>query len=142
MRKLPFCVLVFIFSSALSYAQHTVNDIKNYNGWYEVKFEILQSEKILYNITQCYPSGDRYEVIGNEREKLPLYLKVLVMGMVDEGMKDSFDFDEMTFDENGVFMRMTSFSFTFVFNISKTEEEILNEIGADMVNKYRLRKWS
>jgi len=37
------------------------------------------------------------------------------MGMIDEGLKDSFNFNEMTFGQDGFFMQLTSFSFTFVF---------------------------
>jgi hypothetical protein len=61
--------------------------------------------------------------------------------MVEEGMKDSFNFDELAFEERGFFMQLTSFSFTFVFKFSKTEAEILNEIGNETVNRYRYRRW-
>ncbi|MDR1390748.1 MAG: hypothetical protein LBJ31_12330 [Treponema sp.] len=56
-------------------------------------------------------------------------------------MKDSFNFDELAFEERGFFMQLTSFSFTFVFKFSKTEAEILNEIGNETVNRYRYRRW-
>jgi hypothetical protein len=54
---------------------------------------------------------------------------------------NSLDFNEMTFDQEGYFMRLTSFSFTFILNFSKTDAEILEEIGSETVNKYRYRKW-
>jgi hypothetical protein len=136
--------LAFIMSMFFSiplFAQHTVNDIARYGGWYQARVEISQSGNIMYYITQCYPSGDEYEVIGTEREQLPLYLKILCMGMVEEGMKDSLNFDEMTFDEDGIFMQLTSFSFTFLFNFSENGAEILNKIGNETVNKYRYRRW-
>ena len=142
MQKKYFCFfLIAMFLTVILYAQHSVNDINDYNGWYEVKIDIYNTGNILFFITQCYPSGDRYEVTGNEREQLPLHLKVLCMLMVDEGMKDSFDFDEMAFDENGVFMQFTSFSLIFIFKFSNTEEEILKELGPETVNKYRFRRW-
>jgi hypothetical protein len=137
-----FCLLViFVGVSASLYAQHTINDITEYGGWYKVRVEILPPGNTTYFITQCYPSGDEYDVIGDEKEKLPLYLKVLCMGMIEEGVGNSFDFNEMTFDQEGYFMQLTSFSFTFVFNFSKTDTEILEEIGSETVNKYRYRKW-
>jgi hypothetical protein len=142
MRKIFFCFFIIVaFFTVSLYAQHTVNDINKHGGWFKVRVEILQSGNVLYYITQCYPSGEEYEIVGNEREKLPLYLKVLCMGMVEEGMKDSFDFNNMTFDENGFFMQMISLSFTLVFNFSRTESEILGEIGNEIVNKYRYREW-
>jgi hypothetical protein len=134
-------MLNIIFSISL-FAQHTVNDITQHGGWYKARIEMFQSENVTYHITQCYPSGDEYEVIGTEREKLPLYLKVLCMFMVEEGIKDSVDFNEMTFEQDGYFMQLASFSFTFIFNFSKTEAEILNEIGDERIKKYRYRKWS
>jgi hypothetical protein len=112
-----------------------------HGGWFKVRVEILQSGNVSYFITQCYPSGEGYNVVGAEREKLPLYLKVLCMGMIEEGLKGSFDFNQMTFDEDGYFMQLDSFSLSFIFKFSKTEKEILNELGDEMVNKYRYRKW-
>jgi len=144
LKRLYIFIIIFIFIiNSLFSQQHSVNDITKYKGWYKVKIEFFQSGNIMYYITQCYPSGDEYEVTGIEREKLPLYLKVLCMGMADEVMKDSFDFNEMSFDEDVFFMQLSSFSltFTFVFNFSKSESEILNEIGNETVNKYRYRRW-
>jgi hypothetical protein len=144
MKKL-FCiitvfVMVFLYSVPL-FAQHTVNDIAKYEGWYKVRIEIFQYDKILFFITQCYPSGEEYDVVGAEREKLPLSLKVLSIGMIEDSLKNSFDFKEMTFNEHGFFMQLTSFSFTCIFKFSKTETELLKELGDEMVNKYRHKKW-
>jgi hypothetical protein len=132
--------MLFAFSMSL-YAQHTVNDIARHGGWFKVRVEILQSGNVSYFITQCYPSGEEYNVVGVEREKLPLYLKVLCISMVEEGMKNSFDFNQMTFDEDGYFMQLDSFSFTFIFKLKKKEKEILKELGDEIINKYRYRKW-
>jgi hypothetical protein len=144
MKKTAFFGFVFLAAASFSvslYAQHAVNDISEFGGWYKVKIEILQSGNVLYYITQCYPSGDEYEVTGNEREKLPLYLKAMCMGMVDEGMKDSFNFNEMTFSEEGFFMQLTSFSFEFVFDFSNMSAENINKLESEMGNTYRHRKW-
>ena len=51
-----------------------------------------------------------------------------------------FDFIN-TVDENGVFMQLASFSLIFILKFSNTEEEILDELGPEMVNKYRFRRW-
>jgi hypothetical protein len=123
------------------YAQHTVNDIAQYNGWFQVEVRIMQSGNIFYDITQCYPGGEEYEVRDSEKEKLPLYLKIVCLGMIDEGMKDAFNFDEMSFSEDGYLMQLTAFSFTFIFDFTKTENEILSEFGDEMISKYRYRKW-
>jgi hypothetical protein len=132
---------MFSFFSLSVYAQHTVNDVQKYGGWYRISVEIYQSGNVGYLITQCYPSGETYEVIGHEREKLPIYLKVLCMGMVEAGMKDRFDFNTMTFEENGYCIQMTAISLTFIFKFSKPEAEILKELGGELINTYKYRKW-
>ena len=63
------------------------------------------------------------------------------MAMVEEGMKDGLDLESMTFDEDGFFVQMNSFSFTMVVKTSKTEDEILESLGPEAVNKYRNRRW-
>jgi hypothetical protein len=87
-----FCLpAIFVGFLASLYAQHIVNDITEYGGWYKVKIEMLPPGNTMYFITQCYPSGDEYDVIGDEKEKLPLHLEVLCMAMIREGMGNSFD---------------------------------------------------
>jgi hypothetical protein len=133
--------MMFVFP-ATGYAQHTVNDIAKYGGWYKVKFEIFQSGNVVYSISQCYPDGDEYDVVGDEKEQLPLYLKVLSMAMLEAtGIQNSFDFDDMKFEDEGYFMQLTAFSFTFMFDFSKFEAEILEEMGDEILNEYKNRKW-
>jgi hypothetical protein len=132
--------MIFTFSVSL-YAQHTVNDIQQYGGWFKVRIEIEQSGNIIYFVSQCYPSGEEYNVVGADKEKLPLSLKIFCMSMIEEGMADSFDFSDIAIDEDGLFMQMTSFSFTFVFDFTMPESEILAALGSGMVNRYRNKKW-
>jgi hypothetical protein len=65
--------MIFIFSVSL-YAQHTVNDIQQYGGWFKVRVEIENAGNITYFVTQCYPSGEEYNVVGAEKERLPFPL--------------------------------------------------------------------
>ena len=141
MRKLTFCLIVMTLVSVSLHAQHTVNDVAKYGGWFKVKIEISQSGKVFYFITQCYPSGEEYEVVGAKREELPLYLKVLCMTMMEGFVKDTFDFDDMIFEEEGYFIQLDSFSFTMIFKFSKSEAEILDEIGDELVNQFRYKRW-
>jgi len=138
-------LIVFIFTfvlTSLFSQQHRVNDIMEYNGWYKIKFDISQSKNVKYYITQCYPSGEEYEVTGNEREKLPLYIKILIMGIIDVGMLDRFDFNKMSFDEFSFSLFLSSFSYTFVLNNLKSEAEIIEDLGGcEIVNKYKDKKW-
>jgi hypothetical protein len=142
MRKITYCLfaMTFVFSAAL-YAQHTVNDIQQYKGWFKVRIEIENTGNIVYFISQCYPSGEEFNVVGADKEKLPLSLKVFCMAMMEEGLANSFDFDDMIVDEDGLFMQLTSFSFTLIFNFTHPESEILDALGPGMVNRYRDRKW-
>jgi hypothetical protein len=137
--------LVIVFLCALpvfhTYAQHSVSDVGKYNGWYQLRIDLERSGGIAYHVTQCYPGGEVYEVTGAEKDKLPLSLKVLCMAMVEEGMKGGLDLESMTFEEDGFFLQMNAFSFTMVVKISKTEDEILESLGAEAVNKYRNRRW-
>jgi hypothetical protein len=76
-----FCLpAIFVGFSVSLYAQHTVNDITEYGGWYKVRVEILPPGNTTYFITQCYPSGDEYDVIGDEKEKLPFVFKGIMYG--------------------------------------------------------------
>ena len=132
-------VLSIIFTFSV-FAEHAVGDVRQHQGWYVVRLEIHPLGNVMVYVTQCYPSGDEFEIIGNERERLPLYVKVLCLSLLDE-IKGSFDFDELTFEEEGLFFQMTSFSLTFVFNFTMPDEEILLILGDQMVNRYRHIRW-
>jgi hypothetical protein len=140
MKKIIFAVLIILCSISV-YAQHTVNDVDQYGGWYKVIIEIFKNGKTSYAISQCYPSGEEFNVTGAEREKLPLVLKVLSMSLVEEYIIEYFDIDELTLDEEGIFLEFTGISFTFNFNFSRPEDELLDELGPEMVNRYRNRRW-
>jgi hypothetical protein len=132
-------IILFTFFSLIAlqaYSQHTVNDIAKYNGWFKIQFETSNGQ-VQYKISQCYPNGDLYEVPANQRRKLPLYIKVLCIGLVEEVFTEQLGL--MTFDEDGVFMQVTGFS--FILKITKSEAEILENFGQEMVDKYKNRDW-
>jgi hypothetical protein len=131
----------FLFCAAALSAQHRVNDVKEHQGWFQIEVKIEQSGNISYAVTQCYPNGEEYKVKDSEKEKLPLYLKVFCLVMVDEGFKDSFNFADMSMNEDGYLMQVTALSFTLILDFSKPENEILEELGDEVINQYRYRKW-
>jgi len=133
--------LAVVFCSVSLHAQHYVNDVAQYGGWFKVRFDIRQNGKASYFITQCYPSGDEYEVKGPERDKLPLFFKALCMGVVEEAIGGVFDIEDWSFEEDGISIKMTDFSFAIIFKFSKSEEEIVEMMGEDFVNEYKNRKW-
>jgi hypothetical protein len=117
------------------FAQHTVNDLKD-GDWYKLRFE-MDSNKINYFIVQCYPNGDEYVVTPAERSQLPLFMKVFCLALSDEllnGMAQS-----LSFNEDGVFMQLTGFS--FIISFDATEEELLETIGSQIVEQYKDKDW-
>ena len=131
--------LIFLSTVMVSqvYGQHRVNDIKKYNGWYKISIEMVSDGKSRYNVTQCYPNGDEYKISDSERKQLPLWVKIFCIGMFDEVLKGQME--EMTFNEDGIFMRITGF--ILMIDSSKSDEEILESLGQEMVNKYKYRDW-
>ena len=131
--------LIFLFTVMASqvYGQHKVNDIKMHNGWYKISVEMDSDGNSRYIVTQCYPNGDEYKLSDNERKQLPLWVKIFCIGMFDEILKEQME--EMTFNENGIFMRLMGF--TLMIDSSKSDEEILELLGQKMVNKYKYRNW-
>jgi hypothetical protein len=140
--KKAFFFMLIVLCSFSAFAQHRVNDIKQYGGWYKVTMEITSTGKTSYFITQCYPSGEEHAVTGADREKLPLYMKVLCMGLVDEVISDSFGgITDMTFESDGMFLEVTTLSFTFTFKTTNSDEEMLVKFGEETVEQYRNRSW-
>ncbi|MDR1127718.1 MAG: hypothetical protein LBL20_00255 [Treponema sp.] len=138
MKKIVYFVLVFSTMAVFqAYGQHRVNDIKQYQGWYKINVETGPGDNVLYNITQCYPNGDEYVLNSSERQQLPLYIKVFCIAISEEILKEQME--SMTFDEGGIFMRVIGF--TFMMDFSKTEDEILESLGKEMVNTYKNKNW-
>jgi len=125
---------------ATLHSQHTVGDVREHGGWYSVRFEFDRYGNSTVFVTQKYPSGETYEVIGDERENLPLYLKFFALGLLEE-FGGGFDFDEMGFSENGILTQMTNFSITFLFCFTMPEEEILSELESEMLEEFRHLRW-
>ena len=140
MKKL-FLFILIVFCSIALHAQHSVNDIQQYGGWYKVTIDITNAGRTSYAISQCYPSGEIFDVIGTEREKLPLVLKVLCMALVEEYILGNLDFEDLSFDEDGIYLEVTNFAITFNFSLSKPEQELLDELGPEIIDEYRNRKW-
>jgi hypothetical protein len=134
--KKPICLFALLFFTVLlSYGQHRVNDIHEYDGWYKIQFEMDSENVFHYQITQCYPNGDEYELGKNELNQLPLSVKVFCMAISEE-----IPIDEMTLDENGIYMRITGFS--FIVDFSKIpEDKLLESLGLEIVDRYRDREW-
>jgi len=140
MKKLFFVILIAFCSLSL-YSQHRVGDVDHHGGWYKVVIDISNKGGTAYTISQCYPSGAIFDVIGTEREKLPLILKIFCMALVEEYIADAFDMEDLSFDEEGIFLEITNFSLSFNFKFSRSEAELLDELGPDIVNEYRNRRW-
>ncbi|GHV13265.1 hypothetical protein FACS189491_07980 [Spirochaetia bacterium] len=132
------CFIIVFFLTAMSqlYCQHRVNDIKQYNGWYKIAIESDMYGNIHYTITQCYPNGDEYVLDSNERKQLPLFMKVFCMG-ISEMLNGQMG--GMTLDEDGIYMRVLGF--IFMIDFSKSDDELLESLGADMVDKYKDMSW-
>ena len=139
-KKLFFIGFFTLIALSTLYSQHTAGDVREHGGWYSVRFEFNPDGNNTVFVTQKYPSGEVYEVIGDERENLPLYLKFLALGLLEE-LEGSFNFNEMTFDANGLVMQMTNFSVTFLFCFTMTEEEILYELEREMVERFEHLRW-
>jgi len=131
-----FLIFLFAVTASQVYGQHKVNDIKRYNGWYKMNVEMDSNGNGRFNITQCYPNGEEFKLSDNERRQLPLWVKVFCMAIFDE-LKGQME--ELTFNENGIFMKFIGFTLTM--DSSKSDEEILELLGQDKVNKYRNRNW-
>jgi len=141
MKKELFLIgFLTLIALATLYSQHTVGDVREHGGWYSVRFEFNRDGNSAIFVTQKYPSGETYEIIGDERENLPLYLTIFALGLFEE-LEGSFDFDEMAFSENGLLMQMTNFSVTFIFCFSMPEEEILSELENEMLERFRYLRW-
>jgi len=138
-RLLLIVLMFFLFSAGL-YSQHTVGDVRQYGGWYNVRFEFRSNDNVSVYVTQVYPSGIEFEVIGDEREGLPLYLKIICLGLIDE-FYGFFSFDEMTFEEDGFFMKLANFSLSFIFDFTMDEKDVLQDLGDDMINRFRDARW-
>ena len=140
--KKEYLVLVFllVFLTFSLSAEYTVGDVRQHGGWYSIIFEINPQGNDRLHVTQCYPSGDELAIIGDEREGLPLYLKVLCLGILEQS-RGNFNFNQLTFEEEGLFFQLASFSLTFTLRITMSEEELLASLGVPMVNRYRDMRW-
>lgn len=134
-RATIFCMMFFCALGV--FAQHRVNDIAEYGGWFKVRFEQNTRGDMLYFITQCYPDGDEYEVNGPEREALPLHMKIFCIAMSEQVFKDQMA--SMVMEEDGLYLQVTGFS--FIVKFSMTEEEVLDLFGQDMVDLYKDQEW-
>ena len=139
-KKLFFAVSLALISSAALYPQHTAGDVMEHEGWYSLKFEFYLDGRTTILVTQKYPSGEEYEVVGDEREELPLYLKFLALGSIEE-MAGSIDFDSMTFNESGLAFYMDNISFTLLVSVTSSEEEIMQEWGDGVMQEFKNRRW-
>jgi len=145
-KKAAFVIILSLNFSLALYAQHTVGDVRQYGGWYSVRFEVSLMGNISILVTQHYPSGEELEVAGDAREQLPLYLKVLSLSIIEEmGILPNFfgiTPEDTIVDEDGIFMQLTdfSFSFTFIFNFTRTEEEILYDLR-DEIEIFGHMRW-
>ncbi|MDR1353327.1 MAG: hypothetical protein LBK05_08605 [Treponema sp.] len=138
MKKIVYFVLVFSTMAVFQgYGQHRVNDIKQYQGWYKINVETGLNDDVHYNITQCYPNGDEYVLNSSERQQLPLHIKVFCIALSEEILKKQME--DMTFDEGGIYMKVIGF--TLMMDFSKTDDEILESFGKEMVNTYKDRSW-
>ena len=140
MKKIIFTALI-IFCSISAYAQHRVNDVDQYGGWYKITIEISKNGGNTYAISQCYPSGEIFDVIGSEKEKLPLILKILCLAFIEEYIGGILDINELNFDDDGLYFEMTNVSFSFVINFSRPEAELLGEIDPELLDEFRNRRW-
>jgi hypothetical protein len=137
MNKTVYFVVVFFAMAAWQgHGQHKVNDIKQYKGWYKINVETDSNNELCFSITQCYPNGDEYVVSSNERQKLPLHLKIVCIG-ISEILKDQME--ALTFNEDGIYMKITGF--TFVVDFSMSEEDMLESLGEELVNRYKYSDW-
>jgi len=136
-KAVVFLIFFSIFITSQVYGQHKVNDIKRLNGWYKINVEIVSDGNGRFNVTQCYPNGDEFKLNDDERKQLPLWVKIFCLAMYDEILKAQME--ELTFNENGILMKFIGFTLTI--DSSKSEEEILELFGQDMVNKYRNKNW-
>jgi len=136
MKKYFFCVLFSILSLSL-FAQHKRNDLAKYDEWYKLRFELAADNNIRYVISHCFSSGEEYEISESEHHLLPLYMKIFCLALVDEFMPPMLN--SMTYEENGALIKITGFSFIIAFN--QTEEELLEALGEDMVERYKDRDW-
>jgi uncharacterized membrane protein YiaA len=139
MKKAFFFVLIVVCSFSV-FAQQAADDAEQYESWYEITVEIRNDGNTSYEITQCFLSGEKRAVTGAERDTLPVYVKVLCMGMVDQ-FTGGFPLADMTFEEEGMYFGVTGFSLSFVFKTTKTDDELLDEFGESMVERYRDRSW-
>jgi hypothetical protein len=119
------------------FGQHSVNDIKRYKGWYKINIGMDSDDNSIYTITQCYPNGDEYELNDYERRQLPLWVKVFCVGIFEEALKGQME--SMTFNEDGIYMRIMGF--TLMIDSSKSDDEILESLDQEMVNKYKYKNW-
>ena len=136
-RSICFAISLIVLFVSQAHGQHSVNDIKQYNGWFKINIEVDTNDYIQYNIVQCYPNGDEYRLNDNERRNLPLFMKVFCIALSEEVLKGQME--SMTFNEDGIFMRVMGF--TFIIDFSKSDDEILESLGQEMVNKYKYRDW-
>jgi ribulose bisphosphate carboxylase small subunit len=138
MKKTGCFIIVFsLMAMTQLYSQHRVNDIKQYKGWFKINIESDADDNIHYAITQCYPNGDEYVLNDNERKQLPLFMKVFCIGISEEVLKGQME--SMTFNEDGIYMRVVGF--TLMIDFSKSDDEILESLGGEMVNKYKYKSW-
>jgi ribulose bisphosphate carboxylase small subunit len=136
-KTIGFVALLFVLFISQAYGQHRVNDIRQYKGWFKINIELDSNDNIQYNIAQCYPNGDEYKLNSNERRQLPLFMKIFCIGISEEVLKGQME--SMTFSQDGIYMRMMGF--TFIIDFSKSDDEILESLGQEMVNKYKYRNW-
>lgn len=142
MKPVFFVFLGLCFSFSL-YAQHTIGDVRQYEGWYSIKVEIHQTGTSI-SITQRYPSGEELEVIGDDRYKLPLYVKIFSLVLMEELFDELFGdiiFEGLTFEEDGFFMRLNGFSFSFDIGFTISEEEILDDFTEEELYRFRNMRW-
>jgi hypothetical protein len=135
MKKVAFFIACLFSTVTQIYGQHKVNDIKDYNGWYKITIEIGSHDNAQYTVMQCYPNGDEYTLNDDERRQAPLYVKVFCIGMFEQLLKGQAEI----FDRGGIQMKLNGV--TLIVNFIRSDEEILSELGEDVVDKYRYEEW-
>jgi hypothetical protein len=132
-----FSFLLFLMTISQVYGQHRVNDVKAYNGWYKIEIESDLEGNSRYSITQCYPNRDEYKLSDSERRQLPLWIKVFCIGMYEEILQGQAE--SMIFDDGG--LRMQIQGFILRLDASRTDEEVLESLGQEMVDTFKDRDW-
>jgi hypothetical protein len=136
-KTVVFIIVLFTVMVSQAYGQHRVNDIKRFDGWYKINIELDLDDNSRYTVTQCYPNGDEYKLSDRERRQLPIWVKIFCIAIFDEIFREQIE--NLTFDEGGIFMKVMGF--TLMIDSSKSDEDILEMLGQEMVNEYKYVDW-